>query len=387
MGKTYHTWTNGFGTARIVVFGEHGDEREGSLKSTFISAEGKYQRFLEHELGHLLGLDHDECFFSVMTAAGTDLLQMPLPLIKTEQCALLNDLFEAVDPIRPIRQQCTLNRYCFDNRPWPQYITICRFEESTAQVSTYAGSQLLGFANTTYTESYCTVQAVRFPLDWERISSPRVVLLKPANGAVVSGPIPVEGWAWERGSGLDTVKVFVDGELAPMVGFQHGLASNLTCRPELDPEFCNPHSRFAGLLDTTHLTPGRHSVQVVATDWSEYPRPVLQAVEIIVNAPNHPPIATDDYARASVVNDVARLLVIDVLANDYDPEGSLTPIVALTSLPSKGIATIVEGRRIEYLPFPTSSGSDEFSYQIEDAFGLRAVASVHIDIYHGLFIP
>jgi len=96
-------------------------------------------------------------------------------------------------------------------------------------------------------------------------------------------------------------------------------------------------------------------------------------VTVTVTA-NNPPLAVDD--NASVVENL--VVLIDVLANDSDPDGDTISLVSLTA-PTNGSAVIVNGQ-IEYTPQASYIGADTFTYTIEDSFAAQATASVYVDV-------
>lgn len=97
-------------------------------------------------------------------------------------------------------------------------------------------------------------------------------------------------------------------------------------------------------------------------------------VQITVSPVNDTPVAVND--TGSIAEDLS--LTINVLANDTDVDGDLLTIVDLTQ-PSHGIATVVNGE-ILYVPLLNFSGSDSFSYTIDDGHGAQDTAAVTINI-------
>ena len=80
-------------------------------------------------------------------------------------------------------------------------------------------------------------------------------------------------------------------------------------------------------------------------------------VTVTVTA-NNAPQAVDD--NASVLEN--SVMLIDVLANDSDPDGDTISLVSLTA-PTNGSAVIVNGQ-IEYTPQASYIGADTFTYTI-----------------------
>ena len=94
----------------------------------------------------------------------------------------------------------------------------------------------------------------------------------------------------------------------------------------------------------------------------------------IAQAPNRPPLASDDSASTQA----AQAVTIDVLANDSDPDGDTLLLLSLTP-PAHGTATI-SGSVVIYVPLPGYVGNDRFDYTIEDGHGGSASASVTLTI-------
>ena len=110
---------------------------------------------------------------------------------------------------------------------------------------------------------------------------------------------------------------------------------------------------------------------------SSTPFTVTNMVPITVTGvANDAPIAVDDIAGVSINT----FVLIDVLANDSDPEGDPMSIVSVTT-PTNGEALIVSGQ-IEYCPTTDYIGADSFAYVIEDSFGAQATAMVYVAVTH-----
>ncbi len=101
------------------------------------------------------------------------------------------------------------------------------------------------------------------------------------------------------------------------------------------------------------------------------------AVTVTVSAINTPPTAADD--SASTDEDTA--VIIDVLANDSDPEGGLAPsTVSVISPPSSGTATPNGNGTVTYTPAANFNGTDSFTYQVCDTVGACDSALVTIAV-------
>jgi hypothetical protein len=88
-------------------------------------------------------------------------------------------------------------------------------------------------------------------------------------------------------------------------------------------------------------------------------------VSVTVNPANQSPLAADDYASAYYDT----LVIVDVLANDTDPNNNLDPSsVSVTAGPASGSITNINAATgaITYLSNAGFVGDDTFSYQICD---------------------
>ncbi|MEP6881167.1 MAG: Ig-like domain-containing protein, partial [Dokdonella sp.] len=90
--------------------------------------------------------------------------------------------------------------------------------------------------------------------------------------------------------------------------------------------------------------------------------------------PNQNPIANDDTAVTT-----GAPVVINVLANDSDPDGDPLSIVSVTT-PVAGGTVVINGNAVTYTPSPSFLGTDRFSYTISDGRGGTATAMVTVTI-------
>jgi hypothetical protein len=99
-------------------------------------------------------------------------------------------------------------------------------------------------------------------------------------------------------------------------------------------------------------------------------------VSITVTAQNHPPLAVADTVSISSGDTV----VIDVLANDSDPDGDAVSILSVGAA-NKGDVSWQSGQAtISYTHNPKRKGSDSFSYTISDGRGGSASTTVSITL-------
>ncbi|MEO6296734.1 MAG: Ig-like domain-containing protein, partial [Dokdonella sp.] len=89
---------------------------------------------------------------------------------------------------------------------------------------------------------------------------------------------------------------------------------------------------------------------------------------------NRFPFARNDNASVAV----GVPLIINVLANDSDPDGDVLALVSVTA-PAHGTAAI-SGMQVLYTPAPGFTGADSFNYTIRDGHGGSATATVSITV-------
>jgi large repetitive protein len=126
-----------------------------------------------------------------------------------------------------------------------------------------------------------------------------------------------------------------------------------------DPDYAGPDSFTYEVCDATS---GCSTATVVVT----------------VTPVTDPPVATDDTASVSENG----VVIVDVLANDTDPDGDLDPTtVTIVAGPSHGTVTVDPTTgRITYVPANDYHGPDAFTYQVCDATGSCATATVSVTV-------
>lgn len=76
-------------------------------------------------------------------------------------------------------------------------------------------------------------------------------------------------------------------------------------------------------------------------------------------------------------------VLVPVLANDSDPQGSLVQLVSYDAVSSAGGAVLASGDDLSYVPPPGFWGEDVFTYTITDPEGHQAVGEVHVMVWPG----
>lgn len=129
--------------------------------------------------------------------------------------------------------------------------------------------------------------------------------------------------------------------------------------------------------------PGTYTL--IARAWDSQGRVTVSAgvtVEFYPSTENRPPVANTDRPTvlANSINNV-----IDVLANDTDPDNDALTIIAIAppNVPVHGTSEIINnGKAIRYTPVPNIRGypADGFSYQISDGKGGTAWGGVLVTV-------
>ncbi|MEM9532848.1 MAG: Ig-like domain-containing protein [Pseudomonadota bacterium] len=163
-------------------------------------------------------------------------------------------------------------------------------------------------------------------------------------------PVSVSVLANDTGEGLTLVSV--------------GTAANGSVSIEGSQVVYTPEQSFVGSDNFTYTAEDETGQQASAV------------VTIVVDAFNTPPVATDDEAVTRKNTPV----LIDVLANDFDPDGDPLTITAVDGKTPFGSAVITADQQILYTPMSGWWGGDEFTYTVEDGFGGTATATIRLSV-------
>lgn len=90
---------------------------------------------------------------------------------------------------------------------------------------------------------------------------------------------------------------------------------------------------------------------------------------------NQPPVAGADYASTAP----GQAVVINLLANDSDPNGDALTVVSVTSA-AHGLAALNADGSVRYTPTAGYTGIDAFNYQLRDAKGATATGTVTVNV-------
>ncbi len=100
---------------------------------------------------------------------------------------------------------------------------------------------------------------------------------------------------------------------------------------------------------------------------------------------NDPPVAANDPGSPGAPFTVAvnsTQNILDVLANDYDPDHDDTLRITGVGTPNNGGSVVVDsqGQALVYTPLPSYSGNETFTYTIEDSAGNTATGTVTVSV-------
>ena len=126
----------------------------------------------------------------------------------------------------------------------------------------------------------------------------------------------------------------------------------------------------------TYTAVGNYTATLTVTD--DDGATATATAGIVVHEPppqNHPPVASAD----TVVTSQGAARVINVLTNDSDPDGDALHVADATQ-PAHGTVTCVPAGDCTYVPAAGHSGSDAFSYVVEDTAGAQATGAVAITV-------
>jgi hypothetical protein len=92
------------------------------------------------------------------------------------------------------------------------------------------------------------------------------------------------------------------------------------------------------------------------------------------NPVNRAPAAVND----AVFTTIGQQVLVDVLANDTDPDGDAISLLAVGKAAHGTVA--MQGNAVRYTPAAGYTGADSFTYQVRDARGATAIATVNVTV-------
>jgi FtsP/CotA-like multicopper oxidase with cupredoxin domain len=136
----------------------------------------------------------------------------------------------------------------------------------------------------------------------------------------------------------------------------------------------------AGAMPVTTYATGSYTVALVVSDGTAFSPLAMTTVEVTV-AVNAPPIALDDDFPITQRNTA---IVIDVTANDSDPDGNLDPgsiIITTGGFATRGGTVSVVTNGVEFTPKKNFRGTDTFNYTVADLDGaVSNEATVRVNV-------
>ena len=130
---------------------------------------------------------------------------------------------------------------------------------------------------------------------------------------------------------------------------------------------------YVGAGEDFEAEPNQYELSVRARD--QHGAAARVRVTVAVTNANEPPSAEDD--EAGTAED--QRVVIDVLANDTDPDGDSLRVESV-SAPAHGTARVASSGGVAYTPDADYHGMDRFTYVVADGHGETAAAAVEVTV-------
>jgi hypothetical protein len=401
MGEAIPEGENGW---TLAIYGESGPaDNEGEpTQNTFavIAANGGgLAQLFMHEIGHVLGLDHDNCesntlmnddFHGVISGEST--------FPGNGHCAKLEEMYVPPDPTDDLSglddaERCALlDAYCpVIPTVWPKQRSTCIWIPET-----FLAYYFVREVQIVEVDYFCNFGDIFVLLGEggpgnpmpENYKSP-VLAVTPFE-TMPNGDLKVSGWTWGRTDELRQLLFLVDGEVASMRSLAMGLPDPGPCEAGFDPEYCVADTGFEAVIRTDGLAPGNHQLQMIATDHNDFPMPVPFQRQFVVEVAtlNQPPVAVDDLQVASIGVGGPVPELLNPLDNDFDPDGDVVKLAPnpIVTPPSQGTVERVSDYQLRYIPFPHQTGPEVFTYKIVDSFGNTATAEIEVMVME-IIIP
>lgn len=353
-----------------------------------------------HEIGHVLGLGHDTCPASSLLHNGIDAVmggQNRDPA--QEHCDRLEQIYDPPDPNDDISELgdddlCRLLiAYCDEsNRLWPKTRSTCTWIPET-----FLGYYFARETQVVSIDYWCVFDSgpvVSLGEPWpyptpSRYKSP-VLAVTPFE-LLPNGDLKVSGWVWGRTDPVRQLAIWIDGAEATVLSLQMDLPEPGPCEAGYDPIYCHSNTGFVAVIRSAGLAPGPHRLQLIATDNNDdpMPTPFERSFHLAPPAPNQPPVAVDDEHLMSVGVGGPAPELLELLDNDFDPEGDPVKLSANPILvaPAQGTIERLNDHQLRYTPFAHRTGPESFRYEIVDSFGNTASARVEITILEVILPP
>lgn len=361
--------------------------------STIGALQGGLVQMLMHELGHVLGLNHDTCLSSGLMAESYGLMmaasnQMPA----SGHCQTLEDIYKPPEPTENLSdlgetERCyALWSYCDpDYNAWPKIWSACSWIPELREGNYYAHQTEISLFNyeCDFGEGVILGAGGEWEPSYQAYKSPALAVTTPFE-ILPNGNLKVSGWVWGRTYPLRQLAFLIDGYRASVLTLSMGLSTPGPCEAGEDPEYCVPDSGFTAQIDLSGVPPGAHWLQIVATDYHLFPMPTSFQRQFVAvpSPPNGSPVAVDDHYIASVGVGGPNPEILDPLDNDSDPEGDLIRLAddPIVVPPFHGTVERLNDYQLRYTPFAHDSGRDTLIYRIVDPSGNTATAEIEVRV-------
>ncbi len=186
-------------------------------------------------------------------------------------------------------------------------------------------------------------------------------------------PVPVNDQGTVRAGDVITISV-TDNDTSPT-------GSPLTVEPELQVPAGQPAGEAWVSENTVRFRagkqPGRVRLTYTARDTHQNyaSAEVVLTIKALDEERNSPPTAVPLVGRVIA----GRTVALHVPLNGIDPDGDSVTLVGLDRAPELGTATVEDGT-IRYAAPDDASGTDRFSYRVQDRFGAISTGTVSVGI-------
>lgn len=143
----------------------------------------------------------------------------------------------------------------------------------------------------------------------------------------------------------------------------------------------NYQAIYTGALGVTNAPTLFYTPQLTGQDTNlNAGKVAIQGIYVVDMAANLlPPVARTDYVSADT-NLTITLPIVDLVANDSDPNGDSLGITAVSSASTNGGSVALSGVFVDYTPVANYRGSDQFTYTLTDSGGAQAQGTVDVSV-------
>ena len=171
-------------------------------------------------------------------------------------------------------------------------------------------------------------------------------------------------------------------ELTLLTTVEGGVAGQLTVRRPGDQDGPTGEAYLAGRFVRYVAPPGIRDAQTfttryVATDSAGRSAPGRLEITVIPSTrPNREPEPPAIEGRVVAGN----VVTLRIPSAGVDPDGDAVTLTGISTPPGLGRVVSYGASSLQYQPFPTSVGTDDFSYTITDAAGASAVGTMRVAV-------